>query len=242
MLLVRGGVDFRWVPKTSVVFAVLLAIAGCSDVGTRGTAPLTLTLQSQDSPPDDPVFLEGVRVCELETTNCVLSDANGRAVLELPVDVLSWYTLDKEGYAPWLLPHVVPAEGAAGRVSLWTADRIAEEHASVSSPYPMRGTGTVGVVLYPGFPGVTFELVGATGSLFYVTEERAWSDDLKATTSRGAGGFTEVTPGEVQIGIGGTAEDCFFDHAAPGDAPNRVRIVVREGYFSAAGVSCPLPQ
>jgi hypothetical protein len=105
----------------------------------------------------------------------------------------------------------------------------------------MRGTGTISVVMDPGFAGATFELAAATGAPWYMAEDYNWSPDLTATTSRGIGGFTEVTPGEVQVSIGGTAADCVPEFASPGNEPNSIRLLVKEGYVTAVGVICPPP-
>ena len=124
------------------------------------------------------------------------------------------------------------------------AHREAEKHNRVGSPYPMRGTGTIVVGVFPAFAGATFELVGATGNSFYHDEEgpTKWNPERMATTSNGYGGFTEVTPGEVQVKFGGTAERCSARSPFwAGDEPNSVRVQVREGYISPMLMDCPLP-
>ena len=58
----------------------------------------------------------------------------------------------------------------------------------------------------PGFAGVTFELVNATGQAYYYDEARNWSTALTETTDQGWGGFVEVSPGDrFQVIYGGTA-------------------------------------
>jgi hypothetical protein len=51
--------------------------------------------------------LEGVELCEIDTTNCVVSDADGFASLELPADGETAYTAEREGYAPRLYTEVI---------------------------------------------------------------------------------------------------------------------------------------
>jgi len=185
--------------------------------------------------------LEGVKVCEMDMTDdCVWTDAEGKATLMLPVGETG-YTMDKEGYTPWMHPHTIPADGAAALSTIPAAQHTADGHNRVGSPYPMRGTGTIAVSTNPPFAGVTFELVAATGVAWYMDEEHGWSPDLSATTSRGAGGFTEVTPGDVQVKLGGTADGCTPVSSASGEEPNSIRVPVREGYVSVVGVVCPPP-
>jgi hypothetical protein len=107
----------------------------------------------------------------------------------------------------------------------------------------MRGTGTVFVVFQPvGLAGATLELDAATGVPFYSDEEWNWNPDLTATTLLGRGGFTEVTPGEVQVNVGGTAGRCVpFFFGWPGRAENSVRLPVREGYVTVVNVGCATP-
>lgn len=231
-----------------VVFAlVLLPIAGCAEVTDPEveTAPLTLTLKSFDPEPSNQVPLEGVEVCELDDpTNCVLSDAGGVATLLLPADQDTGYTMDKEGYARWLHPIRMEPDGRQGVDEMIPAQRLADQHARLTSPYPMRGTGSIVLIAFPQLAGATFELVAATGKPYYHEgEDGLWSPDLTATTLPwGGGGFTEVTPGDHQINLGGTAQGCIAqpDYGWPSDDENSVRMPVREGYVTLANASCPL--
>ena len=51
----------------------------------------------------------------------------------------------------------------------------------------------------------------------------------------------EVTPGEVQVILGGTADRCTPISSPAGDEPNSVWVPVREGYVTAVGVRCSTP-
>lgn len=229
------------VRSLSVLALLVFPIAGCNDV-TDPPAPLSLTFVSWEPPPHDQVPVEGVRVCQLDTNNCEMTDANGKAVLMLPFDEETGYTRDKEGYAPWLVPFIMSANGGEIVHIMPTVQYIADVHDQVMSPYPMRATGTVSAEVIPNFVGATFELDGATGSSWYVDAEWNWSPDLAATTSKAIGGFTEVTPGEVQVQVGGTADRCVPGFLAwPGDGVNSIRLPVREGYVTNAYFSCPPP-
>ena len=63
-----------------------------------------------------------------------------------------------------------------------------------------------------------------------------------ATTSLGIGGFTEVTPGEVQVKAGGTADRCIprLSDGWPGDDMNTITLPVREGYVTHGILDCPV--
>ena len=129
----------------SVSATVALLIAACSEVGTPTTAPLNLTVRSWEPEPSDRTPLEAVKVCEMDRAdNCEWTDTEGEVALMLPIGETG-YTMDKEGYAPWMHPHTMPAEGVTVPTSIPTAQHAADGHNSVGSPYPMRGTGTVAV-------------------------------------------------------------------------------------------------
>jgi len=225
------------------VFALwTFPVVACNAVTTPSTAPITITVGT-GPPMSDRVPLEGVRVCEMDSTNnCAVTDANGEATLVLPIGQDTGYTLDKEGYASWLAPTIIGANQTALGMNMATAQGVADGHAAVKSPYPMRGTGTVGVQLFPGFAGATFELVAATGTAFYMDTDAdyTWRSDLTETASIGIGGFTELTPGEAQVNIGGTASGCTSTDW-PSSEADRIRAPVREGYVTLSGVTCPLP-
>jgi len=234
----------RLVAKVLWVLALwMFAIGGCNEVTTPTTAELRVSLVSfEPQQPGAQVPVEGARICEIDTDNCVFTDANGHATLWLPIGETA-YTRDGEGLAPWLQPIIMPEEGlpAESAEEVPTVQRIAAEHSRVGSPYPMRGTGTVGVILFPKFTGVTAELDAATGVPFYVDEEWNWDPDLSATTVRGRVGFTEVTPGEVQVNLGGSVDNCITGGYGWPSKVNSVRLPVREGYVTVVNVQCPLP-
>jgi hypothetical protein len=216
-------------------------VGGVGGVGGGGTstAPLTVILDTLE----DQAPVEGARLCEIDTDNCVLTDADGTATLMLPIDRETAYTRDKEGYAPWLTPVLLSEGGALQRWVVPTDERIANDHERVGSPYPMSGTGSIAVGISSAFAGATFELLDATGVPWYMDEDFDWRPDLTATTSSEIGGFTEVTPGVVQFKLGGTADPCAATNvvAWPGNEPNSFRAPVREGHVTGPWVDCPQP-
>jgi hypothetical protein len=192
--------------------------------------------------------LEGVEICEFGTNNCVQTDDGGNATIDLPINEEVVFTTVKDGYASYLHAGVVPAVPLNVRFGMSDHTRMSYLHDLVMSPYPMEGTGEVLIInadldQSPGpFPGATLELTGSTGKGFYYNEDGDWDPDLTATTSYPLGpwgGFTEVTPGEVEVTWGGTAEDCILFKGWPSEKENTMRLPVMEGFITFADVTCP---
>jgi hypothetical protein len=186
--------------------------------------------------------LEGAEVCETDTTNCVISDAGGLARLELPVNQEVSFVIKKDEYEPTLEVDVTDRDYGSSRDThvVWPDELQAPWYESAMVEYPQAGVGTVWVSLVPPLSGATFELIGAEGKAFYAAEGGP-SFDLTATTSKGWGGFLEVSPGEFQIELGGTASDCKPWRAWPGDSENRIRFLVRDGAATSLTVDCRTP-
>jgi hypothetical protein len=192
--------------------------------------------------------LEGVEICETDTDNCALTNAEGAATVQVPTDQETSITMSKEGFAKYLLPLVVSEAPAPIPFSMATEQRIEDMHGLVMSPYPMEGTGDIVISVPTGsaFAGATFDLGDATGQVFYYDDQGNWDADLTATTTYGGGpwgGFTEVSPGVVQVEIGGTAQNCVRLSVSgwPGDVANSVKMPIREGYQSQVQVTCDAP-
>ena len=199
--------------------------------------------------------IEGARVCQLDTENCVTSNARGTAVLELPIKQEIAFTVEKDGYGPWLFANVTDESFQEdGTAALATHEQLANFVQPLGIPYPWE-KGMVGLQRWPSRAGVRFLPVGPTvdavGAPFYwdVTTQQ-YSLDLEATTFSPAvaeypfaqGGFTEVTPGVHQFEFSGTVGDCTHaSWAWPGDAPNRIRIPVIEGYTTYGSMRCDAP-
>ncbi|MDH3726048.1 MAG: hypothetical protein OER77_00825 [Myxococcales bacterium] len=85
---------------------------GSAGSGGSNTASLSLFIRHWD--PDTGVggVLDGVQVCETETTNCEVTDANGQTTLDLLADQETGFTLDRVDYASYLESTVVPAGGS----------------------------------------------------------------------------------------------------------------------------------
>ena len=228
-----------WVP------VAVLVSAGCNEVTPGSTAPLTLSVRGWSAETgrySQP--LEGAQACEGDTDdNCVFSDAEGNAILWLPVDQEIFYTVRKEGYDPSLFVAVIPESGRADTANMPTDKIMADVYQRAMSPYPRLGTGEIAIETLPNLEGATFELSGATGTPYYQEgrgDDITYRLDLDATTSRGAGGFLEVPPGStVTVVFGGTAQSCAPGRSGwPGDIPNSVRVPVRAGYTTLVSVNC----
>ncbi len=241
------------------ICVVALGVMGCSETaGTGGSggsagdggsagsgATATVSFFVLAVRPEGGVEpLEGVLACETDTTNCVMTDDGGNAALDLPLNREISYTLEKEGYGSQLRADVIPADGSFVPTTLPTDARYVSQFQLVMSPYPMEGTGAIVAQAFQDELGVlpivgaTFELLGTTGKAYYVDRDGNWSLDLTATTSDGAGGFVEVSPGEYEIEIGRTVENCQVLRGWPSDSENTFRVPVREGYFTISRWLC----
>ena len=233
------------------VFVVgMSAVLGCSEVSNpSGTVEVRFAIKEnfEQTP------LEGAEICETGTTRCATTDSNGGAKLALPANRRLSYTIENEDYESILLPVLTGTAGGDVSHSMYTEEWLADNFANLDSPYPMTDRGMIHVIFSPRFAGATFELVDATGKAFYKDEEDSWSANLEATTAGGTGrerccaegGFVEVVPGEHQVEIGGTAQDCAPESTGglarswPGDAPNRFRAPVRAGFSTRIILLCP---
>ncbi len=180
--------------------------------------------------------LEGVEVCEADSTNCVISDANGSALLPLPIDEEVALTVEKEGHVSLLGSEIVPSNGSYTSFAPATDALYELRHEQVMSPYPMEGTGTIAMNLLGSVEQATFELRGTSAKSFYYGGE-GWDPDATHTRGGAGGGFVEVPPGEYQIEIVG-AESCIVVRGWPGDSDTSIRLPVRAGYVSTARINC----
>lgn len=215
--------------------------AGDGGDGGTGGAKAEVRLFVQGFEPEGLTgALAGVEVCELDTDNCVTTDEGGNAVIEVPAEQDVALTYVKEGYAKYVNMYVVPAGGLGEPSAMATDQRFEDMHQLVGSPYPMEGTGTIFMDISNGYEGATLALVGGvTGKAWYRDEELDWDPSLTASTSGGGGGFSEVSPGVVQVDIGNGS--CTIARGWAGDADDRVKILVKEGFMSRTHLNCVAP-
>ncbi len=194
--------------------------------------------------------LPGVTICQLDTDNCVVSDENGRAALDLPANQEVARTVEKEGYGAFLTHDVTDETwGGTSTEPMHTDEQLAEYAAQLGIMYPWTG-GIVGLATAPvvaQVAGVTFELLDEPATTpFYFEGPGVYSYDLEATPGAsawpapfGMGGFAELSPGEYQFEFHGVGDNCRgLSFGWPGDGPNRIRIPIREGYISCGGRRC----
>ena len=221
------------------VFAlVAVSLVGCQEVVV--TVPLVVTtLEPQDFNGGGPP-IEGVKVCETDTDNCAVTDGNGEATIHMPANEEVSYTLEKEGYWPYLVRDVTDETFRDSNWPMYSDELMADFAEALMIRPPLTGllslqalsAGSRGA---NGTAGITFDLMNETAVGFYNEEDWTPTLDLTATTSAGLGGFVEVPPGEYQVEFGGT---CIPDLAWPGDAANRIEVPVRAGYFNYSTMTC----
>jgi hypothetical protein len=202
--------------------------------GAGGTLVTVLTVEVTKYA--DGTRFEGVQLCQADTENCVLSDAEGIAVLELPAFQEIIYTLEKEGYGSWLVGDVTdwPLEAFFPMLSDAENEAIADD---LMITYPWEG-GVLVVATTPRMAGVTFDLVDGTAASWYFDEEGNARLDLTETTSNGQGGWFELTSDEYVVELGGTASGCTTAFAWPTEGENRIRVPVREGFGTWTNMVC----
>jgi hypothetical protein len=252
-----------------IVGLLALAMLGCSDlgndagaggaagdgsVGTGGASgaggdpeiTATLLINTFEVPAEGEFRpLEGVRICQLDTDNCVTSSEAGRAALDLPANQEVAYTAEKEGFGSFLTAFVFD-DNFRGVTSepMHTDEQLAVIAAELEVQYPWT-SGILGANTLPQLPGATFELLNATGKSFY-GDMRGYSLEPDSTSGvtvwpapLGSGGFAELAEDEYQVEFGGAAAGCsVISFGWPGDAPNRVRIPVRVGYIAYGSLRC----
>jgi hypothetical protein len=207
--------------------------------------------------PDEPSEddrLEGVMICELgNRDNCVVTDSDGLAVLELPACQEVGFTSEKEGYRSWVNANVTDDTLVnQGGVPMHTHEQTAAIADQLQTPYPWEG-GAVALItnLIPG--GLTFAPVGSSvgevGELSYFDVGTGKYDpDLEATEALlgiynfplGSGGFVGITPGVHEFEFGGGAGGCTgvsWGWPVEG-APNRIRLPILEGFTTYGSMFC----
>jgi hypothetical protein len=225
-----------------VFVAAAWVLVGCNEVDEP--PPDVLIRAFEYKGPNDPTPpFAGVQVCQTDTDNCTWTEEDGEARLALWPEERIALSAAKEGYLSLLQPYVpdAPACGRQCTVTfvMFSDEDVARDFESLQSPYPQRDTGSVTIFVNPPpFPGATFTLVTATGKAFYEEGNGTLHLELEATPPSGMGGFVDVSPGDHQIELGGSAQDCAPALAWPGDRSNRITVPIRAGHWTTAGVVC----
>lgn len=240
---------FRTVCLASAIS--VLIVAGCSDDEGGSDEPSTVQLdleviEFEPGTSVDPP-LEGAEVCVADTDNCAISDADGMVTLDIPANSELEILVTADGYAPTITPQTTTDQDITTQVTPMLADAVATVlSGALGTPYPPDGTGVVAVSVLTapiddqdnGIAGVTLT-PDASGTLFYLDENEIPRTDISATTEpSGAGGLIEVSPGTVELTLGGTATNCVIVAGWPGSDAFSVRLPVRDGYFTQGFVTC----
>lgn len=234
MNVASGTVRFE--AALGMLLAVATAGGGCTQVEDR--APVQV---AEEAWPGPSAPLQGAEICEVGTSNCRRTDADGWATLDVPVHEEISLTATKDGYQSELYPLVVPIEGVTLHETLSTEQRLQGQFANVSSPYPMVDTGMLSIVA-PYCEGATIQVFGAPGKgkRVYLDDDPnlTWNPDLEATSRTGIAVALELPPGEYRVEIGGAANRCTPLYAWPGPYENSVNVPVRAGFLSESRVTC----
>ncbi len=211
--------------------------------GMGGTVALTATVTeapSIDCELFDGPALEGVELCEADTTNCALTNAAGFAQIMVPANQEVTYTLSKDGFAPYAIGDVSEPPSIGSTWPMLSDALMEAEGERVGFAWP-SDDGLLPLAAFPLQAGVTWEIDDGTATVYYMDEACLAQTDLTATTSGGRGGFYDVSVGVREIEFGGAAANCTPGIAWPGSAANQIRVPVRAGHFGYGSMNCDAP-
>ena len=220
----------------SAAFGALLALpnTGCGD-SSAPTAPVTVRVTEYINLANLETPMPDAEVCETDTTNCTMTDAEGIATINLPDESEVSYTITKEGYGSYLFSDV--NDGRLNtRVIMYSDEELARLAPLMGTTYPWTDTGIMILRVYSE-PGVMFDVVGQSNQPFYFIDGDTPSTELDATTADGRGGFTDLAEGQYQVEFI-DSQVCGAFTAWPGDMDNSVKVPVKAGYISYASMSC----
>lgn len=225
-----------------LALAGTITLTGCTD-DDPGTVTLNLTVNAFE-PGEIAAPVPNAEVCVSDTEDCTTTDADGLAVVTLPADAETGLAITAAGFNRTLLAQTTDANFASDQTATMLSDTVATLLAGVLNiDYPLMGTGVIGLTTLfsaeggGGIPGTTLELTDGTGTGYYITSDGFPTYDLTATSSFGGGGFVEVTPGVVEIDIGGSG-GCGVAQAWPGSTATSVRLPVEDGSVTFSFVFC----
>jgi hypothetical protein len=232
---------------------------GAGGIPEPGTVSVGLLIYEYDrfvTPPRVYLPIDGARVCELNSDNCVTSNSVGDATIELPADQETGFTVEKPGFGSWVYPNVTDESLMQYGDQPYTIPLISDEQLAaiandLQTPYPWHD-GVVVLQRWLSGPGVRFVPVGPTAdsvsrAFYFDVAAMKYRLDLNQTTPEldtadmplGQGGFVEVEPGVHQFEFTGNMMGCYTTSWGwPGDAPNRLRLPVREGYRTYGSIRC----
>lgn len=220
-----------------------MVLAGCSE-DAAGTVTLNLTV-NDFMPGETAAPVPNAEVCVLDTEDCTTTNADGLAMVALPSNAETGVTITANGFNPTVLTQTTDANFFPDQTTTLLSETIATTLAALLDiDYPLAGTGVVALTTtFPlpeagGIPVTTLDLTDGTGTGDYITEDGIPTYDLTASSSFGGGGFVEVTPGIIEIDIGGSPGGCGVAQAWPGTTATSVRLPVLDGFFTSSLVYC----
>ena len=184
--------------------------------------------------------LEGVDLCEADTTNCATTDAAGLAQIMLPANQEVTYTVSKSGFVPYAVGDVSEPPGIGGTWPMISDALMEAEGERVGFSWPSED-GLLPLAVSPNQAGVTWEIDVESATVYYMDEDGVAQTDFTATTSAGRGGFYDASVGVREVDFGGAAANCTPGIAWPGTAPNQIRVPVRAGHFGYGSMDCDAP-
>ncbi len=233
------------------VLAGAFLFTSCSDEGEPSTFRNTGTVNEANLAGGDPTPIAGATVCEVDTNNCVTTDANGQGTLDLPRNVDSAVTFVHDDYLSVITPFNSDLTGDTTTTTLMGTNEIVQVFADIlMSPFPTTTGVTTIIANQEGagadganapLAGVTYELVTGSGIPYFVDDTTGTvlpSRMLTETQAPGWGGFIEMPAGTVEVRYGGTATNCTRGFAWEGSAPNQIRMPVRAGFQTQATILC----
>jgi hypothetical protein len=228
----------RLLTRLSCVFALFL-IGGCVEVAGPQGEPVEITVRSWPAI----TRLSGVELCETDdAANCETTDSNGEATLFLPVNEETGFTAERQLYGSYLVPVKTPADAEPFALYMVPEAIIEGWYQDV----PLEDVGRIACEI-TGLAGVTFDLFDDEGpveeprQLFRVVGlPPTYDEELTETTAAGVGVFLEISPGEYEVQVGGTAGDCVLETGWPPArfSEHTVRFPVRAGYTTRIDLRC----
>ena len=219
--------------------------AGNGGGGIGGASMVTLTATATEAPSiDDRIFdgppLEGVELCEADTTNCATTDAAGLAQIMVPANQEVTYTISKDGFVPYVIGDVSDPPGIGTTWPMISDTLMAAEGERVGFSWPSED-GLIGLAAFSLHAGVTWEIDDETATVYYMDEDSLARIDLTATTTAGRGGFYDASVGVHEVDFGGAVANCTTAIAWPGTAANQIRVPARAGHIGYGSMECDEP-
>ncbi len=231
--MLRNSSPFLFI---SALLGVALGIPNTGCGSGESTDPVQVRVTEYVTLSDLQGPLPGAEVCETDTDNCLMTDEEGRVIIDLPSDTEVSYTITKEGFGSYLISDVNDGR-LDHRFIMYSDEELARQAPLMGTTYPWTNTGIMLLRVYSE-PGVVFDLIGQANEPFYFSNGDTPSTDLDATTADGRGGFTDLAEGEYQVEFVDPLVLCRPFTAWPGDMDNRVKVPVKPGYISWASMAC----